>query len=216
MKVKFYGNELLSFLLKQIIDFEIINKEEIKVGSDENVLISDDYIFKVRSDELSNYRKILILSDKIDTRFFKENKKNNKITYLKKEEYVDIKEILQEKKKEELDIESKVILSDVGDEVYIKLKDISYFSYDRLQKKSFVVVKGEKKYLRKNLMELEEILPKSLFERVERGIILNLSLIKEIDYREEFIIMQDDEKIYLGKNILKKIKELVAEEYYIL
>lgn len=215
MRVRFYGNELLSFLLKQIVEIEVIEQNELELGNEEYFLITDDNIFKTKGIDLSGYKKIFILSDKIETGFFQENMTNHKIVYLKKEEYIDIVDIFS-KEKEILNPESKVILSDVGSEVYIPLKEISYFSYDRNQKKSFVMIGGEKKYLRKSLMELEEILPKKLFERVERGIILNMSMIKEIDYREEFVLMQDNERIYLGKTILKKIKDLTNQDYQIL
>lgn len=215
MRVRFYGNELLSFLLKQIVEIEVIEQNELELGNEEYFLITDDNIFKTKGIDLSGYKKIFILSDKIETGFFQENMTNHKIVYLKKEEYIDIVDIFS-KEKEILNPESKVILSDVGSEVYIPLKEISYFSYDRNQKKSFVMIGGEKKYLRKSLMELEEILPKKIFERVERGIILNMSMIKEIDYREEFVLMQDNERIYLGKTILKKIKDLTNQDYQIL
>lgn len=213
MEIFFLGNEYLSFLLSQIIDIKTISEGDLKEEFDNSFLITDDSIFKMQNQDFSCFRKVFIFSDKIDTNFFQINKNRYNIIYLKKEEYVDIHEIFLKEKKI-LEGCSKVILNDIGNDSYIPLKEITYFSYDRAKKKSFAIIENQKKYLKKSLMELEDILPKDIFERVERGIILNISLIKEINYKEEYVLMRDDEKIYLGKIILKKIKEATLKDYH--
>lgn len=42
------------------------------------------------------------------------------------------------------------------------------------------------------------------FIRIERGIILNIKKVKEIDYKEEYVMTNSGQKIYLGRSILKK------------
>ena len=73
---------------------------------------------------------------------------------------------------------------------------------------------GKAYFLRKSLTEIENIVENSNFVRVERSIILNIEQIKEIDYKEEYILTKSDQKIYLGKQILKKISENYFSSFF--
>lgn len=219
MRYLFYGDELFFYLLKETIsiDVEKIDKiENFDFVSEANfedvILIADNNIFNSQeagdSINLSGFSKILVFSDRIDTEFYKNHQNlKNKIEFHKRDEYIYIENFVSAKNSTITTEKSKVILSDSFKDLVTPLENIEYFSYDRNLKKSFAIVNGKPYFLRKSLAEIEKAVENTSFIRVERSIILNLNQIKEIDYKEEFILTNSSEKIYLGKSILKKISE---------
>lgn len=209
MKYLFYGDDLFFYLLKETIS---INIEKLNLSSEinfeESILISDNNIFNKTELNISEFAKILVFSDRIDTEFYKNNQNiKNKLEFHKRDEYIYLENFLLTKSSNITTEKNRVILSDSFKDLITPLENIEYFSYDRNLKKSFAIVNGKPYFLRKSLAEIEKAVENTNFIRVERSIILNLNQIKEIDYKEEFILTNSSEKIYLGKSILKKISE---------
>lgn len=209
MKYLFYGDDLFFYLLKETIS---INIEKLNLSSEinfeESILISDNNIFNETELNISEFTKILVFSDRIDTEFYKNNQSiKDKIEFHKRDEYIYLENFILTKSSTITPEKSRVILSDSFKDLITPLENIEYFSYDRNLKKSFAIVNGKPYFLRKSLAEIEKAVENTNFIRVERSIILNLNQIKEIDYKEEFILTNSSEKIYLGKSILKKISE---------
>lgn len=217
MKFLFYGDDLFFYLLKETFTLDIKRVENFeKDFVDETVLITDNNIFNVGNISFENLKKIYIYSDRIETKFLKKYRDFiNKISFHGRDEYIFFEKFFtQESPKEKLDGRNKVILSDSFKDVIIPMEDIEYFSYDRNQKKSFAIVNGSSYFLKKSLTEIEKFMEDSDFIRIERGIILNIKKIKEVDYKEEYIMTNSGQKIYLGRSILKKISENYFENFY--
>ena len=197
MKFLFYGDDLFFYLLKEI-------------------LITDNNIFNIENIHFDNLKKMYIYSDRVETKFLKRYSNFiNKISFQGRDEYIFLEKLLIEKQDRiKLDKRNKVILSDSFKDVIIPMEDIEYFSYDRNQKKSFAIVDGNSYFLKKSLTEIEKFMEDSDFIRIERGIILNIKKIKEIDYKEEYVMTNSGQKIYLGRSILKKISENYFENFY--
>lgn len=208
-EIPFYGDELFFYLLKETTSLKIERTEILEIeNAEESVLITDNNIFAVSDIDFSLFKKILIFSDRIDTEFYKNNQNlKNRIEFHKRDEYIYFENFTSVSEEGTVSVKEKIILSDSFKDLVTPLKDIEYFSYDRNLKKSFAIVKGKTYFLRKSLGEIEKAVENTNFIRVERSVILNIEQIKEIDYKEEYILTNSSEKIYLGKSILKKISE---------
>ena len=216
MKYLFYGDELFFYLLKETLSIDIERFETPEnLTPEENILITDNNIFNDKEIEISQFMKIFVFSDRIDTEFYKANQNiQEKIEFHKRDEYIYLENFVSESPLSSISEKSKIILSDSFKDLITPLENIEYFSYDRNLKKSFAIVSGKSYFLRKSLSEIEKAVENTNFIRVERSIILNLNQIKEIDYKEEFILTKSEEKIYLGKSILKKISENYFSSFF--
>lgn len=217
MKFLFYGDDLFFYLLKETFTFEIERVETFEsTFPEESILITDNNIFNVENISFSNLKKMYIYSDRVETKFLKRYSDFiNKMSFHGRDEYIFFEKFFTEKlDKVKLNKRNKVILSDSFKDVIIPIEDIEYFSYDRNQKKSFAIVDGNSYFLKKSLTEIEKFMEDSDFIRIERGIILNIKKIKEIDYKEEYVMTNSGQKIYLGRSILKKISENYFENFY--
>lgn len=217
MKFLFYGDDLFFYLLKETFTFDIGRVETFEnTFSEESILITDNNIFNVENISFDNLKKIYIYSDRVETKFLKRYSDFiNKMSFHGRDEYIFFEKFFTEKlDKVKLNKRNKVILSDSFKDVIIPMEDIEYFSYDRNQKKSFAIVDGNSYFLKKSLTEIEKFMEDSDFIRIERGIILNIKKIKEIDYKEEYVMTNSGQKVYLGRSILKKISENYFEDFY--
>lgn len=217
MKFLFYGDDLFFYLLKETFTFDIERVENFEMCFiEEIILITDNNIFNIENIHFDNLKKMYIYSDRVETKFLKRYCNFiNKISFQGRDEYIFLEKLLIEKQDRiKLDKRNKVILSDSFKDVIIPMEDIEYFSYDRNQKKSFAIVDGNSYFLKKSLTEIEKFMEDSDFIRIERGIILNIKKIKEIDYKEEYVMTNSGQKIYLGRSILKKISENYFENFY--
>ena len=216
MKFLFYGDDLFFYLLKETFTFDIERVENFEICFIEKSLITDNNIFNIENISFDNLEKIYIYSDRVETKFLKRYSDFiNKMSFHGRDEYIFFEKFFTEKlDKVKLNKRNKVILSDSFKDVIIPMEDIEYFSYDRNQKKSFAIVDGNSYFLKKSLTEIEKFMEDSDFIRIERGIILNIKKIKEIDYKEEYVMTNSGQKIYLGRSILKKISENYFEDFY--
>lgn len=217
MNFLFYGDDLFFYLLKETFTFDIGRVETFEnTFPEESILITDNNIFNVENISFENLKKIYIYSDRVETKFLKRYSDFiNKISFHGRDEYIFFEKFFtEEPDKIKLDGRNKVILSDSFKDVIIPVGDIEYFSYDRNQKKSFAIVDGNSYFLKKSLTEIEKFMEDSDFIRIERGIILNIKKVKEIDYKEEYVMTNSGQKIYLGRSILKKISENYFENFY--
>jgi len=217
MKFLFYGDDLFFYLLKETFTFDIERVENFEICFiEKSILITDNNIFNIENISFDNLEKIYIYSDRVETKFLKRYSDFiNKMSFHGRDEYIFFEKFFTEKlDKVKLNKRNKVILSDSFKDVIIPMEDIEYFSYDRNQKKSFAIVDVNSYFLKKSLTEIEKFMEDSDFIRIERGIILNIKKIKEIDYKEEYVMTNSGQKIYLGRSILKKISENYFEDFY--
>lgn len=218
----FIGNDNFYFLLNEVSNSSIENvkltwgAEKIEEGS---IVIAEslDLIEKLLEIE-DSLLGIIIYTDEIKTIHLKLIKEFNiRVVLKEKKEYVYCDTHIEGlESRLSFDEESVVIVSDVSEEAVVKLGEISYFSYDRITKKSFGKHGVESFFLRKNLGELEELLPEELFFRLDRSYIINIKQVKGINFKEEFITFKSDEKVYINRGKLKSLSKKLSKKYSIL
>ncbi len=91
----------------------------------------------------------------------------------------------------------------------IDFSEVTYISYCRRTRRiQFHLTNKEVFTLKENFSIIEEKLETiNSFYKIERGTIINTSLIRYIDYKEETIIFRDFSILYVSKIKLKKIEE---------
>ncbi|WP_426709387.1 LytR/AlgR family response regulator transcription factor [Cetobacterium sp. SF1] len=216
---RFYymGNKTFLFLLSEVLEENIqdISSGNIEIDGENNILILEDL---EKIEEIEKYRDklkmTLCYADILKTKYLNFSlEKSLNIRFYEKNQYIDINNIINEMKKIKLNFEDKILVSDFSEEVLINLNKIDYFSYDRNNKKAFLKFKDQKIFLRKTLSELEDILPEEYFFRIERSYIVNINQIIHINYKEEYIIFESLEKIYVNKLKLKNLSQVLEQKY---
>lgn len=216
---RFYymGNKTFLFLLSEVLEENIqdISSGNIEIDGENNILILEDL---EKIEEIEKYRDklkmTLCYADILKTKYLNFSlEKSLNIRFYEKNQYIDINNIINEMKKIKLNFEDKILVSDFSEEVLINLNKIDYFSYDRNNKKAFLLFKDQKIFLRKTLSELEDILPEEYFFRIERSYIVNINQIIHINYKEEYIIFESLEKIYVNKLKLKNLSQILEQKY---
>ena len=83
----------------------------------------------------------------------------------------------------------------------------SYMDYCRISRKvRFNLINNESFFVKRSFSDLDFLTVEfPNFYKIERGLIINTSLIKILDYKEERIIFKDKSVLYISK---VKIKEL--------
>ncbi len=215
----FIGNENFYFLLSEVSDVSIKKIKyiyETQGTKNENILILESLAYIVNLQDIEDlFFAVVIYTDEIKiVQLNKLKKLNIKIILKEKKDYIfcnnQIESLL---KKLSFNENDEIILSDISEEAVVKLREIYYFSYDRINKKSFAKINNESFFIRKNLGELETLLPEDLFFRMERSYIINLKQIKLINFKEEFVLLKNDEKIYINKGKLKILSNKFYKKY---
>lgn len=218
----FIGNDNFYFLLNEVSSLSIESVEhpwgavEIEEGS--IVIVEALEVIEKLLEIEDKLLGVIIYTDEIKTIHLKLIKKFNiRVVLKEKEEYVYCDNHIEGlESRFYFGEESVVIVSDISEEAVVKLGEISYFSYDRITKKSFAKHGIESFFLRKNLGELEELLPEDLFFRLDRSYIINIKQVKGINFKEEFLIFKSDEKIYINRGKLKSLSKKLSKKYSIL
>lgn len=218
----FIGNDNFYFLLNEVSNLSIEKAELLWEGveiEEKSIVILEslDLIENLLEIE-DNLLGIIIYTDEIKTIHLKFMKKfNTRVVLKEKKEYVYCDTHIEGlESRFSFGEESLVVVSDVSEEAVVKLGEINYFSYDRIMKKSFAKVGIESLFLRKNLGELEELLPEELFYRLDRSYIINIKQVKGINFKEEFITFKNNEKTYINKGKLKILSKKLSKKYSIL
>ena len=104
---------------------------------------------------------------------------------------------------------SQFYLNDNQKKGIIDFSEVTYISYCRTTRRiQFHLTNKEVFTLKENFSIIEEKLETiNSFYKIERGTIINTSLIRYIDYKEETIIFRDFSILYVSKIKLKKIEE---------
>lgn len=77
---------------------------------------------------------------------------------------------------------------------------------------TFVLSDGEKFTCSKLLKQVEEILPSSSFIRVNRNVLINISLVKELDVATRTLHLKTGESFKISVRRLKYVKEYLRSE----
>ncbi|MBC2856977.1 LytTR family transcriptional regulator [Cetobacterium sp. 2A] len=100
-------------------------------------------------------------------------------------------------------------LSDTYKRALVEFSDVNYITYSSTTRKTeFHLKRNEIFSIKRNFSEVEErlMLTKTFF-KLDRGTIINISLIKFLDYKEEQIVFKTGEFIYTSKMKLKELED---------
>lgn len=105
-------------------------------------------------------------------------------------------------------IDNKIRLKTIKGILHINPEEILYFESHKRDSHVYFIRNGNNILVRSNLVELEKILPKSIFQRVSRQYIVNTRYIKFVN-KNKFIVLESDEK----QIKLERIYPNIIEKY---
>lgn len=96
----------------------------------------------------------------------------------------------------------------------LKIEDINYISYSSMTRETeFHLKDGNIFSVKKKFSEIEKIQEKiSNFIKFERGLIINVSQVSFLNYKEEKVIFRNGGFVHLNKLKLKKVEEYLKYE----
>lgn len=203
-------DEKLIILLKEMLDYEFINTK--RESSSFEIFIIDIDTENITDKIKANYKKGI----PVIVALGKNNIKEMRILFLSNyvADCILKHEIYEIEKSIEKLIYSKqkytqFYLNDNQKKGIIDFSEVTYISYCRTTRRiQFHLTNKEVFTLKENFSIIEEKLETiNSFYKIERGTIINTSLIRYIDYKEETIIFRDFSILYVSKIKLKKIEE---------
>ena len=99
-------------------------------------------------------------------------------------------------------------LNDIHFKGIVEFSEILYIDYCRTTRRiRFNLINNESLFIKRNFSDLDFlILEYQNFYKLGRGIIINMDLIKILDYKEEKIIFKDKTILYISKIKLKELE----------
>lgn len=203
-------DEKLIILLKEMLDYEFINTK--RESSSFEIFIIDIDTENITDKIKANYKKgipVIVVLGKNNIKEMRTLFLSNYVAdcILKHEIYEiekSIEKLIYSKQKY-----TQFYLNDNQKKGIIDFSEVTYISYCRTTRRiQFHLTNKEIFTLKENFSIIEEKLETiNSFYKIERGTIINTSLIRYIDYKEETIIFRDFSILYVSKIKLKKIEE---------
>lgn len=203
-------DEKLIILLKEMLDYEFINTK--RESSSFEIFIIDIDTENITDKIKANYKKgipVVVVLGKNNIKEMRTLFLSNYVAdcILKHEIYEiekSIEKLIYSKQKY-----TQFYLNDNQKKGIIDFSEVTYISYCRTTRRiQFHLTNKEVFTLKENFSIIEEKLETiNSFYKIERGTIINTSLIRYIDYKEETIIFRDFSILYVSKIKLKKIEE---------
>lgn len=203
-------DEKLIILLKEMLDYEFINTK--RESSSFEIFIIDIDTENITDKIKANYKKgipVIVVLGKNNIKEMRTLFLSNYVAdcILKHEIYEiekSIEKLIYSKQKY-----TQFYLNDNQKKGIINFSEVTYISYCRTTRRiQFHLTNKEVFTLKENFSIIEEKLETiNSFYKIERGTIINTSLIRYIDYKEETIIFRDFSILYVSKIKLKKIEE---------
>lgn len=109
---------------------------------------------------------------------------------------------------------SSFYLNDIYFKGIIEFSEILFIDYCRTTRKvRFNLINGESFFIKRNFSDLDFLtLDFENFYKLGRGVIINIDLVKFLDYKEEKIIFKDKTVLYISKVKLKELENTGAFE----
>lgn len=191
-KIEEYDNDDLYELDLVLIDLHFENTDErIKELKSKDIPI---IILVLNKDDLRRGRFL-----------FKEN-----LIYdcIFKNDYFEIEKIIEEVIEKPRKV-YEIIINDPFYKAIVDSREIIYINYCRLSRKTEIIDMNGKVYtIKKSFSEVEESLSSiSFLFRLDRGTIINKSLVKELDYKREMITFIGGKKLSMSRSKLKYLEE---------
>ncbi|MGL4645919.1 MAG: LytTR family DNA-binding domain-containing protein [Cetobacterium sp.] len=200
LEVKFYSVE-------SVLDYEI---EGIDVVILDLKYETDDT--KIHFFSRKNIPVVLLCSRDDDYRKIKGYFKRREIyDCIYRDDYFEIEKSLDElfNKSGEFQDIKEIVINDNFYKAIIEIEDIIYINYCRLARKTELTTRdGRIYYSKRGFSEVEQKLKSfSCFIKVDRGTLINKSLLKEIDHKGEKITFFGEKKLFVSRSKLKNLEE---------
>ena len=203
-------DEKLIILLKEMLDYEFINTK--RENKNFEIFIIDIDAENITDKIKLNFKKgihVIVVLGKNNIREMRTLFLSNYVAdcILRHEVYEiekSIEKLIHSKQKY-----TQFYLNDNQKKGTIDFSEVTYISYCRTTRRiQFHLINKEIFTLKENFSIVEERLEAiDNFYKIERGTIINIDLIRYIDYKEENIIFRDFSVLYVSKIKLKKIEE---------
>ncbi|WP_426711231.1 LytTR family transcriptional regulator DNA-binding domain-containing protein [Cetobacterium sp. SF1] len=214
----------LKILLKEILKYTFISYEE--KNNSEIILIIDDIAEDLRN-KIEFYSKkgikVIVLIGENNAKAMREFMKNEYIfeCLLKTEIYLlekIINKILIRKTSNSTDIKNIFCINILRGKMFLNINEVTHITYSSINRKTeFHAIDKKPWATKKNLSDVEsQIKNLNNFYKLDRGTIINLNLIKLIDYNDEKLVFINDNFVYTGKSKLKELEENLNFQNYII
>lgn len=208
IKIRVDIEDKLKILLEETLEYEFIEEEEL---GEEIFLIDisrDNLLEKIKDSAKKNIPVIVLLGKEN----IREMRKLLKLEYIEdcilRQDIFELEEsiekILQNKKNYK-----ELYLNDTYQRGIVEISEVIYITYCRVSRKTEIHLFTDKIFtVKSSFSEVEEkIIKIKDFYKLDRGTIINISLIRNLDYKEERIIFKDETYIYTSKAKLKELEE---------
>ncbi|BBA51225.1 hypothetical protein FV113G1_15740 [Fusobacterium varium] len=202
--------ENLLILLREVLDYEFVEYN----GSDADFQIfiiditSKEADLKIRDIFLRGIPIIVVLGkndiQKMRTLFL-----NKQVTdCILRQDIYEIEKSIEKLKNTQTEY-TQFYLSDIYQKGILEFSEVTYINYCRVSRRvQFNILNKEIFTLKINFSTVEtSLIEFANFYKVERGTIVNINLIKYLDYKEEKILFKDLSELYISKIKLKEIEE---------
>lgn len=202
--------ENLLILLREVLDYEFIEYN----GSDADFQIfiiditSKEADLKIRDIFLRGIPVIAVLGkndiQKMRTLFL-----NKQVAdCILRQDIYEIEKSIEKLKNTQTEY-TQFYLSDIYQKGILEFSEVTYINYCRVSRRvQFNILNKEIFTLKINFSTVEtSLIEFANFYKVERGTIVNINLIKYLDYKEEKILFKDLSELYISKIKLKEIEE---------
>ena len=181
--------ENLLILLREVLDYEFIEYKRNNV--DFQIFIID-----IASEEADMKIKDIFL------------KGIQIIVVLGKHDIYEIEKSIDRLKNSQIKY-TQFYLNDIYQKGILEFSEVTYINYCRVSRRvQFNILNKEIFTLKINFSTVEtSLIEFANFYKVERGTIVNINLIKYLDYKEEKILFKDLSELYISKIKLKEIEE---------
>lgn len=209
IKIGIDCSDKLKLLLSETLDYNFVDSgDEVKV-----------FLIDVETDNFYEKLKLLTLKNIFVIALVGEKNINDmrKIYNLKladdcilRHEILTIEKSIENflvyKKKKD-----KLYLNDNFQKAVVEIDEITHITFSRLSRKTqFNLADNFIFNIKKNFSDVEESLrdfPE--FYKLDRSTIVNLNLVKFLDFREEYIIFKNSSKLYISKSKLKELEDKI-------
>lgn len=202
--------ENLLILLREVLDYEFVEYKRSNVDFQIFIIdiASEEADMKIKDIFLKGIPIIVVLGkndiQKMRTLFL-----NKQVAdCILRHDIYEIEKSIDRLKNSQIKY-TQFYLNDIYQKGILEFSEVTYINYCRVSRRvQFNILNKEIFTLKINFSTVEtSLIEFANFYKVERGTIVNINLIKYLDYKEEKILFKDLSELYISKIKLKEIEE---------
>ncbi len=205
----------LEMILEEILDYELYSAENFyteKIGGVDIILL--DLSKKDIKEKLKYFKKmeipVIVLCEEEDFYFIRESfRKEYVVDAILKRDYFEIERAIETILAKRKNLQ-EVVINAISYKAIVKISDIIYVTYCRVNRKTEIVdMLGNMYESKKGFSEVEEKIESDFLIKVERGTLVNKNMVRKIDYKNEKVFFIGGESLSLSKAKLKMLEDMV-------